>query len=86
MERHVSGFRYMLYVKRSRGDAWVRLRGTQRNCRRAASGTKPNAKKAGCMSSGEKWMLRMTLLLLFIFFLVAIVAPHVPSIASDSGP
>ncbi len=31
----------------------------------------------------EKWMLRLVFLVLLLFFLVAIIAPHIPAIAND---
>ena len=31
----------------------------------------------------EKWMIRLVFLVLFLFFLVAIIAPHIPAIAND---
>jgi hypothetical protein len=31
----------------------------------------------------EKWMLRLVFLVLLIFFLVVLIAPHIPAIAND---
>ncbi len=31
----------------------------------------------------EKWMIRAVFLVLFLFLVVAIIAPHIPAIAND---
>ena len=31
----------------------------------------------------EKWMIRAVFLVLFLFFVIAIIAPHIPAIAND---
>lgn len=31
----------------------------------------------------EKWMIRLVFLVLLLFFVVAIIAPHIPAIAND---